>query len=65
MHLTYLGNLLLCVWSNPAYFSKAYVRLLEIVQWACCAFTDVCVCVCETEREVGWAWEEKRWQANF
>ena len=44
MHLTYLGNLLLCVWSNPACFSKVDVRGLEIVQWA------LCVCVCWGER---------------
>ena len=50
MHLTYLGNLLLCVWSNPACFSKAYVRLLEIVQWAFCECIDVCVCVRQRER---------------
>lgn len=36
MHQPYLGNLLLCVWSDPACFSKVYVRCLEIVQWALC-----------------------------
>lgn len=45
MHLTYLGNLLLCVWSNPACFSEVYVRRLEIVQWAWCVWLYVCVCV--------------------
>ena len=49
MHLTYLGNLLLCVWSNPACFSEVYVRCLEIVQWALC----VCVCVCVLGAEGG------------
>ena len=49
MHLTYLGNLLLCVWSNPACFSEVYVRCLEIVQWALCVW--VCVCVCGGRRE--------------
>lgn len=53
MHLTYLGNLLLCVWSNPACFSEVYVRRLEIVQWAWCVWLYVCVCVQECYRLSG------------
>lgn len=35
MHLTYLGNLLLCVWSTRP-FREVYARGLEGVQWGLC-----------------------------
>lgn len=60
MHLTYLGNLLLCVWSNPACFSEVYVRRLEIVQWAWCVWLYVCVCVGGAGRGRECGGEERR-----
>lgn len=58
MHLTYLGNLLLV---NLGCFSKAYVRLLEIVNGHLCMHRYVCVC----ETEGGSGCGGKRWQENF